>query len=130
MKIAVYGRNFDKSDMNTVSGFFKYMEEASVPYIIESSYLHQLEKHFSLKPHAAYGSADEFLSQKADYLVSLGGDGTLLDVLAYVKNTDIPVMGINLGRLGFLFRPGTDYVRRGSHRAICLHVFVPYRTGH
>jgi len=102
MKIAVYGRNFEKNDQATVQGFFNYMEKEGIPYIIESNYLHQLEKHFSLKPFAVYSNADEFLAHHANYLVSLGGDGTLLDVLSYVKNTLIPVMGINLGRLGFL----------------------------
>jgi len=102
MKIAVYGRNFEEDDLDTVSGFFNYMEQASIPYIIESNYFQQLAKHFSLKPFASYTNASEFLAHGANYLVSLGGDGTLLDVLSFVKSTNIPVMGINLGRLGFL----------------------------
>ena len=102
MKIAVYGRNFEKGDQSTLVSFFNFMEQASIPYIIESNYLKQLEKHFPLKPFDTYSSPEDFLTHKVNYVVSLGGDGTLLDILGYVKNTQIPVMGINLGRLGFL----------------------------
>ena len=37
-----------------------------------------------------------------DLLLALGGDGTLLDTLQLVRNSEIPVAGINMGRLGFL----------------------------
>lgn len=40
--------------------------------------------------------------QDIDLCIGLGGDGTLLDTVAVVGRSDIPVLGINLGRLGFL----------------------------
>jgi NAD+ kinase len=39
---------------------------------------------------------------KLDYLISLGGDGSFLDSVAFLGNSGVPVLGINLGRLGFL----------------------------
>ena len=42
------------------------------------------------------------IEHKADFLFSIGGDGTILDALSLVGNSGIPVTGINLGRLGFL----------------------------
>ena len=59
-----------------------------------------------------------------DYLFSLGGDGTLLDTVAFVKNYHIPIMGINIGRLGFLanigrteLEPALDALLSGSYVA-------------
>lgn len=48
-------------------------------------------------------------------MLSLGGDGTLLETLAYVKNTDTPVIGVNLGRLGFLSLVPKDEIGQALH---------------
>lgn len=42
------------------------------------------------------------IDTKNDYLFSIGGDGTLLRSITFVKDTEIPILGINTGRLGFL----------------------------
>src|SRR5207253_760180 len=42
------------------------------------------------------------LDESIDFLISLGGDGTLLDTVTLVRDKNIPVLGINFGRLGFL----------------------------
>ena len=47
-------------------------------------------------------SNSEELIAKADYVISLGGDGTMLETLEYVRRSGIPVLGVNTGRLGFL----------------------------
>ena len=54
-------------------------------------------------PHRSFffRNSDD-LDESVDFLISLGGDGTLLDTIAFVRDKDIPVIGINFGRLGFL----------------------------
>ncbi|KJS04835.1 MAG: inorganic polyphosphate kinase [Flavobacteriales bacterium BRH_c54] len=47
---------------------------------------------------------------KVDYLISIGGDGTFLETIVLVKDNDIPVLGINTGRLGFLSNVKTDEI--------------------
>ncbi len=44
----------------------------------------------------------DLIKHKPDYFITLGGDGTILNALTYVRDSGIPVLGINLGRLGFL----------------------------
>jgi NAD+ kinase len=48
---------------------------------------------------------------QADVLISLGGDGTLLDTLSLIRDSGIPVIGINFGRLGFLASINKDEIR-------------------
>jgi NAD+ kinase len=58
-----------------------------------------------LKPHAGRGLAvrgDAFLATKTDALLALGGDGTFLAAARLAHGSGIPVLGVNLGRVGFL----------------------------
>ena len=61
---------------------------------------------FSKEPSVFHDSAN--LDASIDFLISLGGDGTLLDTVTLVKDKNIPVLGINFGRLGFLASMGHD----------------------
>src|SRR6202008_2917748 len=49
-----------------------------------------------------FSSYKELKEQKPDYLISLGGDGTMLETLDFIRDTGVPVLGVNTGRLGFL----------------------------
>ena len=52
----------------------------------------------------------ESLKGNADFLISIGGDGTLLKATTYVRNSNIPIMGVNTGRLGFISSISTDQI--------------------
>ena len=54
--------------------------------------------------------SEDLAGQELDLCIGLGGDGTLLDTVAWVGRTEIPVLGINLGRLGFLSNVTLDAV--------------------
>lgn len=63
----------------------------------------RLSTHLSEKAKANYAfDANVTIDNKNDYLFSIGGDGTLLRSITFVKDTEIPILGINTGRLGFL----------------------------
>jgi len=55
----------------------------------------------NFKSHKTFSSEKE-LDKSYDAVISLGGDGTLLDTVCLVRDKQIPVLGINYGRLGFL----------------------------
>ena len=57
-----------------------------------------LQKSFSFN---TFSNSEELIA-KADYVISLGGDGTMLETLEFVRKSGIPVLGVNTGRLGFL----------------------------
>lgn len=102
MRIAIYGRSFND---NAVIPFLQQVFDGLVSHHVDI-YVHpQLHAWLSQNiPGLRYKVLDSNLKIKGfiDLFVTLGGDGTLLDVGSLVRDSDIPVIGINFGRLGFL----------------------------
>jgi NAD+ kinase len=81
--------------------FHKLNEYKTEIFIFEPFY-HFLKQRINLNGNIkTFGSYSD-LNTTIDYMLSLGGDGTLLETLTYIRNLGIPVLGINTGRLGFL----------------------------
>ena len=102
MKIALYGREFNKS----VLPFVQHVFDSLAKHQAEVTVYHDFNQFISGKIFYP-GKVSVFKSYQditgnVDVLLSLGGDGTMLDTVALVRDSGIPVMGINLGRLGFL----------------------------
>ena len=57
--------------------------------------------------------SDKTVIERSDLLIAIGGDGTLLRSITIVKNTEIPVLGINTGHLGFLTSLQKEYLKKG-----------------
>ncbi|MFY0644083.1 MAG: NAD kinase [Bacteroidia bacterium] len=98
MKVAVYGRPIATDDLeNFIARFTRCMETNGIEYLACASYGDFLEKEYGLKWDKTNNLDSDF-----DFLISLGGDGTVLDTLALVRDSGLPVLGVNLGRFGFL----------------------------
>lgn len=89
--------------------FDELHKEQIVPVILEK-FLHEIKSHISLPNTVSTFSSFADLTYDIDFIISLGGDGTLLDTVTLVRNKAIPVVGINFGRLGFLASIGRDEV--------------------
>lgn len=77
------------------------MLEMGIEVAIYESFLSFLEQHFTVPPQIGIWKGYHDLSG-VDFLISIGGDGTLLDTASKIRNSNVPVLGINTGRLGFL----------------------------
>ena len=111
MKIAIYGRLIKKSDIPYISQLFGELHRRKIPYSIHDAYYRHLAGHiaFPSEPQL-FGDNSETLMHQVDFMFSLGGDGTLLDTVTIVKNSNIPIVGINIGRLGFLSSIGKEEI--------------------
>jgi len=103
MKVGIYARNFDEKASSYVSQLFLLLDQKGVAYYLYKDFESFIQEH-NLNPNASgwFENSEEVSSICPDCILSLGGDGTLLDTVALVKDSGIPVLGINLGRLGFL----------------------------
>ena len=102
MKVAIYSRGLDFEQENPLLLLLEELTRYDTKILI----FHSLLEQFTLPEHlyekmTPYTSSKD-LDSEIDFLISLGGDGTLLDTVTLVKDKNIPILGINFGRLGFL----------------------------
>jgi NAD+ kinase len=108
LKAAIYSRVMDRNQQPSIQFFFDELTRASITPVVFKPYLHEIKEYISLPETTASFATHDDLTQDIDFLISLGGDGTLLDTVTLVRNKRIPVVGINFGRLGFLASIGRD----------------------
>lgn len=101
MKVAVHGRVFSESSVPTIQEVFDELKKHDAEVIISRSYSSIL-RNFKIDTgsYEQYFQGDDLSS--CDIIFSLGGDGTFLETLTHVGQAELPVAGINTGRLGFL----------------------------
>ncbi|MFM7079836.1 MAG: NAD kinase [Bacteroidota bacterium] len=99
---ALYGRTGSHAILPYVAGLVNDLKSAGVrPLIYQPLHSYLRQNGAELTGIETFSSHDD-LAGNADFLFSLGGDGTLLDTIALVRDHGIPIVGINTGRLGFL----------------------------
>ncbi|REH00243.1 NAD kinase [Flavobacterium aquicola] len=102
MKVAIYGQYYLVSTEPIIKDIFVFFNNNNVEMAIESDFLNMLyEKKIIQKEYKTFSSQD-VLDSSFDMLISIGGDGTMLRAVTLVRNSGIPILGINAGRLGFL----------------------------
>ena len=108
MKVAIYSRVLESTQQKDVQLFFDELEKEEIEPVIFSEFYEQASPHIRLPVSTRTFSHHSELTSDIDFLISLGGDGTLLDTITLIRDKNIPVVGINFGRLGFLASIGRD----------------------
>jgi NAD+ kinase len=115
MKIAIYGREFNNSVLPYVQEVFNVLEQEQIPILVYKKYLDFIKDKIKLPAHLETFSKHADLLGRTDVLLSLGGDGTMLDTLALIRDSGLPVVGINFGRLGFLASINKEEIKKAIH---------------
>ncbi|HRO75626.1 MAG TPA: NAD kinase [Crocinitomicaceae bacterium] len=103
MNIAVYGKKITtKTDFNDFEEIFQIIREFGWNIVVELSLKNDLAKRNSIYEQLATFNSFTDLTAGFDCALSIGGDGTFIKTVSYVRNSNVPIIGINLGRLGFL----------------------------
>lgn len=112
MTIAVYARNTKDNHPLYIEKLIELTKKEKVKLIIYEPYYEFLRKEYRFTTILKTFSCYETLKSKADYVVCLGGDGTILETVALVRKSGIPVLGVNTGRLGFLASVSKDDIEK------------------
>ena len=110
MKLALFGKSIRKENYPYLLQLIDKLEEYECELMVYRPYLENLRKEDDFNYDLIPFSSHNDLKDNADMLFSIGGDGTLLDTVSLVRDSGIPVLGINLGRLGFLSSISRDEI--------------------
>lgn len=102
MKVAVFGRFYNDTTTSSVERLFDYLIKKNIEVYIETEFFNLIKEEEPKKKDYFSFETFDVLDESFDLLVSVGGDGTILRAITFVKDLDIPIIGINTGRLGFL----------------------------
>lgn len=108
MKVALFNKKLNNEHISTVCEFARLLKSKNIEVYWFKTFYWSLMKltnkdvsNQTLSSNT-FETFEEILQINPDFIISMGGDGTILDCIKIVKNSNIPIVGVNLGRLGFL----------------------------
>lgn len=122
MKIAIYSRGGETVRQEDLVLLLDELEKHKITCYIHSYYYEQIRHLFLPDQYPTFTNAGD-LDNSFECIISMGGDGTLLDTLTFMGNSNIPVLGINFGRLGFLATIGKHELVH-TVNALANHTYV------
>ena len=110
MYIALYSAFYSEETLQYLKATIAYLEQNGHRFTI----IHRLKKQLQAENQGyTYFDEETPLKKDIDFLFSIGGDGTILRAVTLVRDTEIPILGINTGRLGFLTSLHRDALNEG-----------------
>jgi len=129
MQVVVFGKRYQEKNQPYIQELFQVLQEAGATIYIYRGYLELIRDQVALPE--AYGVFDGYLDfrvHRIDVAIVLGGDGTMLDAVTHVRDSGVPMLGINLGRLGFLANIEKQHIRDAIQKMIQGRYSVVERT--
>ena len=102
MKIAVYGPLYNERSKSTIQTLIEYLKKRDAKVVFEKNFHASIVSDSNIDLNTYLFDTFQVLDASFDLLISIGGDGTILRAITFVKDLTIPIVGINTGRLGFL----------------------------
>lgn len=129
MVIAIYGQRIEPQHQQNIQLLFKTIENSGAKVMLYEPFYNFLSDKLSINVQVNnFFSKPIEIRDVADMMLSIGGDGTFLESVAYVEDTCIPVAGLNLGRLGFLAHISSDKIEEAIAKIISNEYTVEERS--
>jgi len=121
MQVVVYSTFLKEKDIPHVQTFFDVLHQTGINAYVYEPYLKELQGQIEFLGNVgSFSGYLDFQVKKMDFVITLGGDGTILNAATLVRDSGVPILGINLGRLGFLagiekarIKEAIDLLQRG-----------------
>ncbi|CAM1357067.1 NAD kinase [Tenacibaculum halocynthiae] len=127
-KVAIYGQAYTISAEKEIKILLALLKKYNIVVFFEQKFYDLLIENKSLEKKYPTFSHFNDLSDSFDLLFTIGGDGTFLRAITYVRNLDIPMMGINTGRLGFLATIQKDQIEESIELLLKKEYSIQERT--
>ena len=124
MKVAVYGQYYKSEAIEYMHILFEVLQEHEIEYHIEQRFSELIIADSHIPTFSSYQDLDSSF----DLMLTIGGDGTFLRAVTYVRDLNIPILGINTGRLGFLANVQKDHIREAVQAIRAKHYVIKERS--
>jgi len=108
MQVAIYSRVIDYERPIEMQELFTELANHKIQAVLYQPFAEKISHSIQVPENVQLFRESKDLDDSTDFVISLGGDGTLLDTVTLVRNKNIPILGINFGRLGFLASIGKE----------------------
>ena len=113
MKVAVFGKSITPDSKQCIEELHRELVNANADIRVLKKLNSFINEHCDLGLNfSEFASHEDLLEFSPDFLITVGGDGTILDAVTYVRDSGIPILGINTGRLGFLSNVSKDKITK------------------
>lgn len=124
MQVVVFSKVLKDKDVAHIQHLFDALHEEGINAYVFAPYLEMLKGKVNFQRDVGvFEGYTDFSVKKFDFVITLGGDGTILSAITHIRDSKVPIMGINLGRLGFLasiekkrIREAVSLIKRGMYR--------------
>ncbi len=102
MLIAIYGKSLNNYNANPIQRLITKLEEAGAELCVHEDFYTIIKEKIKFTSIISFFKDEKVLLKRPNFFCSIGGDGTMLKTITLVGASEIPIIGINTGRLGFL----------------------------
>ncbi|MDZ4681651.1 MAG: NAD kinase [Saprospiraceae bacterium] len=103
MQVVVFGKTVKDKDLTHIQHLFDALHDEGINAYVYKPYLEDLKGLINFRRDVGvFEGYLDFSVHKIDFFIALGGDGTILEAVTHIRDSQVPIVGINLGRLGFL----------------------------
>ena len=129
MKVLVYGQRVKDKDLPYIKDLIKVLNDFDIGKAYFKEFMEAgKDKLTFVKSDTIIDTTEELKSYNPDFVLALGGDGTILSAMTLVLDSGIPILGINLGRLGFLSSVEKTKIRSAIQMLIDKKYVIDERT--
>ncbi|MBJ2176100.1 NAD kinase [Aureibaculum sp. A20] len=128
MKVGIYGQYYKGEAISYIEILLKTLAAKNIDVFIEENFYDLIKvNNFPEKEYQTFSSYKD-LDNSFEVMLTVGGDGTFLRAVTYVRDLDIPILGINIGRLGFLATIQKDSISEAINLLITRKYTINERT--
>lgn len=128
MKVGIYGQFYHKEAARYVQELLDILGKKQIEVIIEKNFLELIKENDAIHVNYDHFSTFEELDSSYDLFFSIGGDGTILKTATYIRDLNIPIAGINTGRLGFLATIKKEEIALSIDKILSGHYQISKRS--
>lgn len=127
-KVAIYGQSYHTNALNEVLLLIQCLQENNIVVFFEKEFYDLFqEKKLLPKKYPTFSHFND-LNNSFDLLFTVGGDGTILRAVTFIRSLNIPILGINTGRLGFLAVIQKNQIKNAVEQLLSNEFSIEKRT--